>query len=242
MILYYINSIILDYIYYIISDYILLYIVFRLQRSPQELGRSLRAISRHEPPFYYYILFCCSLYFVLLFSIHFHNCLIRAPLICAMSHLPCINPSCVACKLCLHDAHAKLNAMSIEMARLRGEHAKWHRTVSSQVDSFKIEAEGLEMKRNDPQAPQPKLERAKGVVPADRDIVWQPPHFETAFMHVDFLGRNAVQNKLYAPQLDIDGCMDNQVHQLSIQVDWSPGCPALNHKINIYIYKHRLTD
>ena len=191
----------------------------RLKRFSSELGSRLRAISRHLPPYFYYILFCCSLYFVLLFSIHFHNCLIRAPLICAMSHLPCINPSCVACKLCLHDAHAKLNAKSIEMAQLRGEYAKWHRTVSFQVDSFKIEAENLEMKRNDPQAPQPKLERAKGVVPADRDIAWQPPHFETAFMHVNFLGRSAVQNELVPPQIDAVRDMDNQVRQLSFQVD-----------------------
>ena len=128
-----------------------------------------------------------------------------------MSHLPCINPSCLLCKQCLYDAYAKMNAMSMEMAELRHEKATRERCLLFQVDSFKAAAESLEIKNMDHFEPDPKPQKALGVVQRDLDFVWQPPHFETALAHVNLLGRQKVQNKLYAPLLDIDGCSENDV-------------------------------
>ena len=126
-----------------------------------------------------------------------------------MSHLPCINPSCLLCKQCLYDAYAKMNAMSMEIAELRHWKATHQHRVLFQVDAFKAECESLEIKRMDNFVPDPKPQKAAGVVQSDLDFVWQPPHFETALAHVNLLGRQKVQNKLYAPLLDIDGCSEN---------------------------------
>ena len=113
-----------------------------------------------------------------------------------MSYLQCTNNTCAGIREALHAAHARINALQIQMQKVQRDAEQLNRLFKTQGGGYHIECEQFERWMHQPDDPTgPGLFRPAGLAPVEP--MWQAPQ-----EHLDFLGRESVQNKLYVPKLD----------------------------------------